>query len=44
MLADTALSISTKEYADGLGIDAREYKVRKHMNYVTLGLSFLVNL
>ena len=44
MLADTALSISTKEYADGLGIDPREYKVRKHMNYVTLGLSFLVNL
>ena len=44
MLADTALSISTKEYADGLGIDAREYKVRTHMNYVTLGLSFLVNL
>ena len=44
MLADTALSISTKEYADGQGIEPREYKVRKHMNYVTLGLSFLVNL
>ena len=32
------------KYADGLGLDAREYKTRKHMNYWTLGLSFLVNL
>ena len=32
------------EYADGMGLGAREFKTRKHMNYVTLGLSFLVNL
>ncbi|MBQ4387956.1 MAG: phosphatase PAP2 family protein [Prevotella sp.] len=32
------------EYADGLGLDVREYKTRKYMNYWTLGLSFLVNL
>ena len=32
------------DYADGLGFEAREYKMKKHMNYVTLGLSFLVNL
>ena len=31
------------DYGDDLGFDAREYKTRKHMNYVTLGLSFLVN-
>ena len=42
-LADTALSLSTAEYADGIGLEAREYTTRKHMNYVTLGLSFLVN-
>ncbi|MBR0166018.1 MAG: phosphatase PAP2 family protein [Prevotella sp.] len=43
-LADAALTTSTSDFADGLGVDAREYKTRKHMNYVTLGLSFLVNL
>jgi membrane-associated phospholipid phosphatase len=43
MLADAALSTSTDEYADGLGLEAREYKARKYMNYWTLGLSFLVN-
>jgi membrane-associated phospholipid phosphatase len=32
------------EYPDGMGVEAREYSARKHMNYVTLGLSFLVNL
>jgi len=42
-LTDTALMLSTGEYSDGLGLEAREYHVRKHMNYVTLGLSFLVN-
>ena len=43
-LTDAALMASTGEYADGIGLDAREYKTRKHMNYWTLGLSFLVNL
>ena len=43
-LMDLAKQFSTDEYADGLGLQAREYKTRKHMNYVTLGLSFLVNL
>ena len=43
-LTDAALMTSTDEYADGIGLDAREYKSRKHMNYWTLGLSFLVNL
>ena len=43
-LTDAALMTATGEYADGLGLDAREYKTRKYMNYVTLGLSFLVNL
>ena len=43
-LMDLAKQFSTDEYADGLGLDVREYKTRKHMNYVTLGLSFLVNL
>ena len=42
-LADLALLASTGEYADGLGLDPREYKTRKYMNYWTLGLSFLVN-
>ncbi len=42
-LTDTALMLSTGEDSDGLGLEAREYHVRKHMNYVTLGLSFLVN-
>ena len=32
------------EYADELGLQVREYKTRKNMNYWTLGLSFLVNL
>jgi len=44
LLMDFALTNSTGEYMDGMGLDAREYKTRKHMNYVTLGLSFLVNL
>ena len=43
-LTDAALMSSTDDYTDGLGIEAREYKVRKYMNYFTLGLSFLVNL
>ena len=43
-LTDAALSISTGDFGDGLGIDPREYKTRKYMNYWTLGLSFLVNL
>ena len=42
-LMDMALTTSTEDYADGLGLDAREYKTRKYMNYWTLGLSFLVN-
>ena len=32
------------DFGDGMGLMAREYKTRKSMNYVTLGLSFLVNL
>ena len=43
-LTDAALMTATGEYADGIGLDAREYRTRKHMNYWTLGLSFLVNL
>lgn len=43
-LTNIALMSSTNEYADGLGLEAREYKARKYMNYWTLGLSFLVNL
>jgi hypothetical protein len=43
-LMDAALMTSTEEYSDGIGVDPREYTSRKHMNYVTLGLSFLVNL
>ena len=43
-LADAALMTSTGDFADGLGLEPREYKTRKHMNYWTLGLSFLVNL
>ncbi len=31
-------------YEDGLGLEAREYYIKKNMNYFTLGLSFLVNL
>ena len=43
-LTDIALQNSTGDFGDGLGFEAREYKSRKHMNYWTLGLSFLVNL
>ena len=43
-LMDAALATSTGEYSDGIGLEPREYKTRKSMNYVTLGLSFLVNL
>lgn len=43
LLADAALTMSTGEFADGKGLEAREYKTRKYMNYWTLGLSFLVN-
>ena len=32
------------EYPDELGLQVREFKTRKNMNYWTLGLSFLVNL
>jgi len=42
-LTDVALSNATDDFTDGLGVQAREYKIRKYMNYVTLGLSFLVN-
>ena len=42
-LADLALTTSTDDFADGLGLEPREYKTRKKMNYWTLGLSFLVN-
>lgn len=42
-LANAALMTSTDDFADGLGLEAREYKTRKTMNYWTLGLSFLVN-
>ena len=42
-LTDAALTVATGDYADGMGLEAREYSVRKDMNYVTLGLSFLVN-
>jgi hypothetical protein len=38
---DSALSLTQP---DGIGLEPREYNTRKHMNYVTLGLSFLVNL
>jgi hypothetical protein len=31
-------------YEDSMGLQLREYNTRKSMNYVTLGLSFLVNL
>ena len=43
LLTDAALTSASGDYTDGLGIEVREYKTRKHMNYVTLGLSFLVN-
>jgi len=31
------------DYGDDQGLEMREYKARKYMNYFTLGLSFLVN-
>lgn len=43
-LVDLAQMTWTGEYADGIGVEAREYKARKYMNYWTLGLSFLVNI
>ena len=43
-LMDSALMADTGEFADGIGLDARTYNTRKHMNYWTLGLSFMVNL
>ena len=42
-LTDAALETATGDYADGLGLEVREYRARKTMNYWTLGLSFLVN-
>ena len=42
-LMDLAQAQWEGEYSDGIGLDAREYKSRKYMNYWTLGLSFLVN-
>ena len=42
-LMDLAQIAWTDDYADGLGLEPREYKTRKYMNYWTLGLSFLVN-
>ena len=39
----TTLMETVGDFSDGLGLDIREYKTRKYMNYVTLGLSFLVN-
>ena len=42
-LANAALATSTEDFADGLGVEARQYEARKYMNYWTLGLSFLVN-
>ena len=44
LLTDAALSDPSGDFSDGLGFEAREYKSHKHMNYWTLGLSFLVNL
>ena len=32
------------EYADGLGMEPRQYTRKKNMNYWTLGMSFMVNL
>ena len=43
-LMDAAMTASEDPNSDGLGLQVREYKTRKYMNYVTLGLSFLVNL
>jgi hypothetical protein len=35
---------SAGQFADGEGLNAREYKRKKDMNYWTLGMSFLVSL
>ena len=35
---------SAGQFTDGQGLNAREYKRKKDMNYWTLGMSFLVNL
>ena len=43
-LVNTAMKVTESRYADGLGVQAREYKTSKRMHYFTLGLSFLVNL
>jgi hypothetical protein len=43
-LLDSALTNLADDLFNGQGVAAREYKTRKHMNYWTLGLSFLVNL
>ena len=43
-LMESALIDSTDGNADGLGLQVREYKTRRYMNYVTLGLSFMVNI
>jgi hypothetical protein len=31
------------DYGDEQGLEVREFRTRKNMNYVTLGLSFMVN-
>ena len=41
LLMDAAMTSSS---IDGKGLETRQYNIRKHMNYVTLGLSFLVNI
>ena len=37
------LMSTVADYGDGLGLQAREYRTKKSMNYWTLGLAFLVN-
>jgi membrane-associated phospholipid phosphatase len=34
---------TASDYIDGMGLQVREYKTKKSMNYWTLGLAFLVN-
>lgn len=41
LLMDSAMMMTS---LDGKGLEARQYNIRKHMNFVTLGLSFLVNI
>ena len=41
LLMDSAMMMNS---LDGKGLEARQYNIRKHMNFVTLGLSFLVNI